>query len=108
MLNKEQSKKRNLLKYALAVPMILAFMLYFQVKVVAQTPEAPAAPADSVPVPALPSAPEVPGNATTRIYKVQKGTPVVIDKNTTDSDLKKQAAKLKEEGVTLKVSKVKR
>ncbi|TDE44474.1 peptidase M56 [Flavobacterium rhamnosiphilum] len=36
MLNKNQSNKRNSWKYALVVPVLVAFMLYFQVKVVAQ------------------------------------------------------------------------
>jgi hypothetical protein len=36
MLNKNQSNKWNSWKYALVVPVLAAFMLYFQVKVVAQ------------------------------------------------------------------------
>lgn len=36
MLNKNQSKKRNSWKYLFVLPVLVAFMLYFQVKVVAQ------------------------------------------------------------------------
>ncbi|OYQ43630.1 hypothetical protein CHU92_03110 [Flavobacterium cyanobacteriorum] len=41
MLNKKQSKKRNSWKYAIVLPALAAFMLLFQVKVVAQEKEAP-------------------------------------------------------------------
>jgi hypothetical protein len=39
MLNKNQSQRKNALKYALVVPVLVAFMLLFQVKVVAQEKE---------------------------------------------------------------------
>jgi hypothetical protein len=41
MLNKQQSKKRNSWKYAIVLPALVAFMLLFQVQVVAQVKEAP-------------------------------------------------------------------
>ncbi len=41
MLNKKESKKRNSWKYAIVLPALAAFMLAFQVKVVAQEKEAP-------------------------------------------------------------------
>lgn len=42
MLNRQQSKKRNSWKYVLVLPALVAFMLAFQVKTVAQQKEAPA------------------------------------------------------------------
>jgi uncharacterized membrane protein YciS (DUF1049 family) len=39
MLNKNQSKKRNLWKYGLILPVIIAFVFLFQIKVVAQEKE---------------------------------------------------------------------
>lgn len=88
MLNKEESKKRNLFKYALVLPLLAGFIFCFQVEVVAQS-------SDSVYT-----------GIRERIYV--NGGPLVISKNSSDADLKKQAAKLKEKGVTLKVSKLKR
>jgi hypothetical protein len=35
MLNKEQSKRRNILKYAFILPVLTAFMLLFQIETVA-------------------------------------------------------------------------
>jgi hypothetical protein len=85
MLNKNQSKKSNSWKYFLIVPALAAFMVYFQVKVVAQERE------------------------TTENVLQGGGTSCVIDKNTSDADLKREAERLKKEhGVTLKFSKVKR
>jgi hypothetical protein len=116
MLNKEQSKKSNLFKYALALPLIIAFMLAFQVRVIAQAPEAPAAPtAGSKPEipapPAPPPAPPVPSPGKTpsaHIIAVKQGPQVIIDKNTTDAQLKSKISQFKKEGITLKVSKIKR
>lgn len=39
MLNKNQSKKRNIWKYSLILPVIIAFVFLFQIKVVAQEKE---------------------------------------------------------------------
>lgn len=85
MLNKNQSKKSNSWKYFLIVPALAAFLFYFQVKVVAQEREV------------------------TENMLQGGGTSCVIDKNTSDADLKREADRLKKEhGVTLKFSKVKR
>jgi hypothetical protein len=88
MLNKNQSKKWNSWKYFLIVPALAAFMFYFQVKVIAQEKE------------------------TVKVVEQalqHNGAEVVIDKNTSDAELKQQCQKVKEEhGVTLKFSKVKR
>jgi len=83
MLNKNQSKRRNSLKYLAVLPMLTIFMLQFQVKTVAQ---------------------EKPRTD----QKNNFDTEIVIDKNSTDVDLKQKAEELKKEGVTLKFSKVKR
>src|SRR5690606_9228544 len=84
MLNKNQSKKWNSWKYALIVPVLAAFMFYFQVNVIAQ---------QRLPDPvALPQPDEI-----------------VITKNTTDAQLKTYADQFKQKyGVKLKFSKVKR
>lgn len=87
MLNKNQSKKWNSWKYALIVPVLIGFLLYFQVNVIAQERQGFSSNADT--------------NSAEDIA-------VVIDKNSTDAELKAAAAKLKSEGVTLKFSKVKR
>ena len=83
MLNKNQSKKRNSLKYLAILPLLTIFMLQFQVKTVAQ---------------------EKPRTD----QKNNFDTEIVIDKNSTDADLKQKAEELKKEGVILKFSKVKR
>ena len=84
MLNKNQSNKRNSLKYLAILPLLTVFMLQFQVKTVAQE------------------------NPQTKSQKNYFDTEIVIDKNSTDADLKQKAEALKKEGVTLKFSKVKR
>lgn len=90
MLNKNQSKKRNSWKYALIVPALAAFMFYFQVKVIAQEKASPQPEAQQAPMP-------------------QKGAEVVVDKNTSDAEMKSEAERVqKDHGVTLKFSKVKR
>ena len=87
MLNKNQSKKWNSWKYALIVPVLIGFLLYFQVNVIAQ---------------------ERQGFSSNTDTNSAEDIAVVIDKNSTDAELKAAAAKLKSEGVTLKFSKVKR
>ena len=85
MLNKSQSKKWNSWKYLLMLPMLIAFLLYFQVKVIAQEKGAPVA-------------------------AVQIGDPlhVRVDKNTSDDDLKRYSEDAKAKGIKLKFSKIKR
>jgi hypothetical protein len=88
MLNKNQSHKRNSWKYAVIIPALIGFIVLFQIKVIAQEKGEP-----------------------TIAKRVHKGDEirVVVDKNSTDAELKKDAAILKKEhGVTLKYSKVKR
>ncbi|WP_298153365.1 M56 family metallopeptidase [Flavobacterium sp.] len=88
MLNKNQSKKRNLWKYALILPLLVGFMLYFQVKLIAQ---------------------QRPATATVSTPSGKSRFEFSIDKNTTDAELKNQTEKLKKSyGATLKISKVKR
>ena len=87
MLNKNQSKKWNSWKYVLIIPILIGFLLYFQVNVIAQ---------------------ERQGFSSNVDRKSGADITVVIDKNTTDAELKSKAASLKSEGVTLKFSKVKR
>jgi bla regulator protein blaR1 len=88
MLNKNQSKKSRSWKYALIIPALAAFLFYFQVKVIAQEK-----------------------NNTALITKVADGgsVTVVINKNTTDAEMKKDAEMLKaQHGIKLKFSKIKR
>jgi len=85
MLNKNQSTKWNSWKYLLIVPALAAFMFYFQVKVIAQ--EKPMAVAE---------------------LTAKEPITLVIDKNSTDAELKEKTAAAKENGIALKFSKVKR
>lgn len=86
MLNKNQSKKWNSWKYVLIVPVLVAFMFYFQIKVIAQERSNP------------------------EVETLVKGSEdIVINKNTTDAQLKEYAEQFKQQyGVKLKFSKVKR
>lgn len=87
MLNKNQSSKWNSYKYLLIVPALAAFMVYFQVKVVAQEKH----------------------SDVLFFNGAQQGVEVVVDKNTTDAQLKQHAEELKKtHGIKLKFSKVKR
>jgi hypothetical protein len=88
MLNKNQSHKRNSWKYAVIIPALIGFIVLFQIQVIAQEK-----------------------GEVIFTKKVNPGDDVrvVVDKNSTDAKLKKDAAILKKEhGVTLKYSKVKR
>jgi hypothetical protein len=89
MLNKNQSRKRNSLKYALIIPALIAFVILFQIEIIAQEKR----------------------NFTTftSIGNPTKEVKVKIDKNSSEAKLKSEAKRLKEEhGITLKCSKVKR
>jgi hypothetical protein len=91
MLNKNQSNKRNYWKYALVLPLLGAFVFFFQVKVVAQEKE---------PEPTAIEYSKTVENSID-IYK--------INKNTTDAELKQQTKALKEKyDVTLAFSGVER
>jgi beta-lactamase regulating signal transducer with metallopeptidase domain len=86
MLNKNQSQKRNTLKYALIIPALIGFVFLFQIKTIAQEKE-------SIAVYATP------------IDEIK----VKIDKNSSEEKLKQESKRLKDEqGITLKYSKVKR
>lgn len=86
MLNKNQSKKWNSWKYVLIVPVLAAFMFYFQVKVIAQEKIT----ADMAAVAAKP-------------------VDITINKNTTDAQLNAYTTEFKKQfGTKLKFSKVKR
>jgi hypothetical protein len=78
MLNKNQSNKRNSWKYALVLPLLGAFVFFFQVKVVAQEKESEPTVAEH----------SKPNENLVDIYK--------INKNSTDAELKEQSKALKE------------
>ncbi|MBF6607779.1 MAG: M56 family peptidase [Flavobacterium sp.] len=87
MLNKNQSSRKNSWKYVLVMPMLAAFMLYFQVNVIAQ---------------------ERRSNASAH-EQIQEKVEVIIDKNTSDDELKSIEKLMKDSfGVDLRFSKVKR
>ncbi len=85
MLNKNQSHKRNSWKYAIIIPALIAFVLLFQIKIVAQE------------------------RALQETISKQGEVSLVIDKNSSEYELKNEVKRLKEEhGVILKYSKIKR
>ncbi len=89
MLHTNQSHKRNVLKYAFILPVLVGFMLLFQVETVAQVKE----------------------NINTSA-KVDKVTVEAIlyftDKNATDTEMKADSEELKKQGIEYKFSKIKR
>jgi hypothetical protein len=88
MLNKNQSNKWNSWKYALVIPVLAAFMLYFQVKVVAQQKETK-----------LENSP----------YNSYELSTVIISKTSTDKEIAKDCERIKKEtNVDLKFFKIKR
>ena len=88
MLNKNQSNKRNSWKYAVIIPALVAFVIFFQVKVIAQEKEV-----------------EIKEYKT--IY--DELTSFSVNKNSTDEEIKKDAESLKKQsGVDVKFSKIKR
>ena len=88
MLNKNQSKSWQSWKYFFIVPALAAFMFYFQVKVIAQEKAA--------------------DNLAKEITDIRGVETIVVDKNTTDAQLKEFTAKMKVRGINLKFSKLKR
>ena len=89
MLNKNQSKKRNSWKYALIIPALIGFIILFQIKTIAQEKE--------------------PKTSWNKKVKQENEIQLVINKNSSEEELKQESKKLKEEhGVTLKCSKIKR
>ena len=92
MLNKNQSNKKNSWKYALVLPVLGAFVIFFQVKVVAQEKEAAT-------------------TAATELVKTNEKSVDIykINKNTTDEELKEKTKALKEKyDLTLAFSGVER
>lgn len=88
MLNTNQSQQRNAWKYSLILPVLIGFVLLFQIKTIAQ---------------------EKMGNTVLSQTNLKDEVRLVIDKNTSDADLKRESQRLKEKhGVTLKYSKIKR
>lgn len=86
MLHTNQSNKRNVWKYATILPLLVGFMLLFQIETVAQVKENPQK-AHAVKVEAIGFS---------------------WDKNATDEELKSDAEQLKSQGIDYKFSKVKR
>lgn len=90
MLNKNQSHKRNSWKYAVVIPALVAFLVFFQVKVIARELAADKAVA-------------------TAVNPNYEAIYVSINKNSTDAQMKKSAEMVKDRyGIKLKFSKVKR
>ena len=88
MLNKNESHKRNLVKYTLILPLLIGFIFLFQIKVIAQ---------------------EKKQSTTTNKTHSDNEVNVTLNKNTTDAEMKNDIAVLKKEyDITLKYSKVKR
>lgn len=88
MLNTNQSQQRNAWKYSIILPVLIGFVMLFQIKTIAQ---------------------EKMGNTVLSQTNPKEEVRLVIDKNTSDADLKREAQRLKEKhGVTLKYSKIKR
>ena len=88
MLNKNQSNKRNSWKYAVIIPALVAFVILFQVKVIAQEKE---------------------GEATENKTAYAELTAFSIDKNSTDEEMKNDAEILKKQsGIDVKFSRIKR
>ena len=88
MLNKNQSNKRNSWKYAVIIPALVAFVILFQVKVIAQEKEVEIAENR---------------NAYAELNAFS------IDKNSTDEEMKNDAEILKNQsGIDVKFSKIKR
>ena len=87
MLNTNPSNKRNVWKYSVILPMLVAFFLLYQVKTVAQVKESKIK------------------TETQEVSRVE----FIIDKNTSDSQIKEETDMLKKDhDVTVKVSKIKR
>ena len=86
MLHTNQSHKKNVWKYATILPLLVGFMLLFQIETVAQVKENPQK-AHAVKVEAIGFS---------------------WDKNATDEELKSDAEQLKSQGIDYKFSKIKR
>lgn len=85
MLNTNQSSTKNVWKYAVVFPLLVAFMLFFQVETVAQMKES---------------------SQNSQATVVAVG--FVTDKNATDAEMKSDSEELKKQGIDYIFSKVKR
>lgn len=86
MLHTNQSNKKNVWKYATILPLLVGFMLLFQIETVAQVKEV-----------------TISKSITNKLIQF------VIDKNTTDEQIKEETELLKKEhNIDLKISKIKR
>ncbi|RXR19326.1 peptidase M56 [Flavobacterium amnicola] len=90
MLNKNQSHKKNSWKYTIVLPVLVAFFIAFQIKIIAQEKQ----------------------NSTVDKVKVssptQNVTEMVWTKNSSDEELKRDIESMKKEGVNVSYSKLKR
>ncbi|MFZ4679283.1 MAG: M56 family metallopeptidase [Flavobacterium sp.] len=87
MLNKNQSNKRNLWKYALVIPSLICFVLLFQIKTIAQQKEK---------------------TTITKHTETHQGADITFDSKETDKFLKTLKNVFKEEKIVTEVSKIKR
>jgi uncharacterized protein YukE len=88
MLNKNQSNKRNSWKYAVIIPVLVAFVILFQVKVIAQEKEV-----------------EISEKRTAYAELISFS----VDKNSSDAEMKENAENLKKQsGIEVKFSRIKR
>lgn len=87
MLHTNQSHKRNVLKYAFILPVLVGFMLLFQVETVAQVKENKTSP---------------------KTYAVSSSFSSIMTKNTSDKELKELEKTFTGENHKLIISKVKR
>lgn len=76
MLNTNQSNRKNAFKYAIVIPVLIAFIMLFQVKVIAKERTSGLLPSSS---------------------PIQNSQKYVIEKSTTDKELKSYSDKFKEE-----------
>lgn len=116
MLQQQESKKRNMLKLALVIPAIIAFVVVFNTEVIAQERDDKHDVSELTQIDAV----EAVTAAETEIIRVSDPViteaPVVeilgdvkikIDKNTTKKDLEKYKKQLKKEGIEFKYKKLK-
>jgi len=90
MLNKNQSHKKNSWKYTIVLPVLVAFFIAFQIKIIAQ--EKQNSNAEKVKT----------------MYPTQNVTEMVWTKNSSDEELKRDIESMKKEGVNVSYSKLKR
>lgn len=86
MLHTNQSNKKNVWKYATILPLLVVFMLLFQIETVAQVKE----------------------NSQKNIVTEVNTIDFTWDKNATDEEMKSDSKELKKQGIDYKFSKVKR